>query len=190
MGIDEKISFLNGKKPFPKYTQSSLEEDFKLRFIYYSNKIEGSTFGLIETKIILEGITVKNHSLGEHVIVKNLERVYDYMAIVQKNEKTLNFKELCTVAEIENSDYIAEVYRLLDKVDFEAKFNWNEVLDLAVRFHDKLVRINGYLARFSLNYILVGFGYLPVIVEEYNGNLESTIENSENKMINLYLELI
>ena len=32
MGIDEKINILNNKKPFPKYTQNSLEEDFKLRF--------------------------------------------------------------------------------------------------------------------------------------------------------------
>ncbi len=190
MGIDEKISFLNGKKPFPKYTQSSLEEDFKLKFIYYSNKIEGSTLSLMETKVILEGITVENHSLDEHVLVKKLERVYDYMVSTQKNEKTLNFKELCTLAEIENRGYIGKVCKLLEKVDFEDKLNWNEGLDLAIRIHNKLLVINGHLARLSINYILVGFGYLPVIIEEYDGNLESTIENSENKMIDFYLELV
>ncbi len=145
---------------------------------------------LVETKVILEGITVKNHSLDEHVLVKNLEKVYDYMAIVQKNEKTLNFKELCTLAEIENRGYIEEVCKLLDKVDFEDKLNWNEILNLAVKIHNKLLVINGHLARLSLNYILVGFGYLPVIVEEYDGDLESIIDSSENKMIDLYLELI
>ena len=145
---------------------------------------------LVETKVILEGITVKNHSLGEHILVKNLERVYDYMVSVQKNEKSLNSKELCTLTEIENSVYIEEVYKLLDKVDFEDKLNWNEVLDLAMKIHNKLLVINGHLARLSINYILEGFGYLPVIVEEYDGNLESTIENSENKIIDLYLELV
>ncbi len=44
MKIDEKISILNSKKPFPKYTQNSLEEDFKLRFIYYSNKYRRKYF--------------------------------------------------------------------------------------------------------------------------------------------------
>jgi hypothetical protein len=145
---------------------------------------------LVETKVILEGITVKNHSLGEHILVKNLERVYDYMVSVQKNEKSLNSKELCTLTEIENSVYIEEVYKLLDKVDFEDKLNWNEVLDLAMKIHNKLLVINGHLARLSLNYILVEFGYLLVIVEEYDGNLERTIENSENKIIDLYLELV
>ena len=73
MELDERITILNSKKPFPKYTQNSLEEDFKLRFIYHSINIEGSNLSLLETKVILEGITVSNHSLNEHLVVARLE---------------------------------------------------------------------------------------------------------------------
>lgn len=190
MGIDEKINILNNKKPFPKYTQNSLEEDFKLRFIYHSINIEGSKLSLLETKVILEGITVSNHSLNEHLMVAKLEKVYDYMVNSKKNEKAFNFKGLCTLAEITNIDQIEEVYRLLKKVDFEDKLNWNEVLDLCVESHDKLIGINGYLARLMVNYALQVFGYLPIIIKDYEGSLEIIVENSENEMIDLYLELV
>lgn len=190
MGIGEKISILNNKKPFPKYTQNSLEEDFKLRFIYHSINIEGSKLSLLETKVILEGITVSNHSLNEHLMVVKLGKVYDYIVNAQKNEKAFNFKGLCTLAEITNINPMEEVYSILEKIDFEDKLNWNEVLDLCVEIHDKLIGINGYLARLIVNYILVGFDYLPVIIKNYNRNLESIIEDSENEMIDLYLELI
>ncbi len=190
MGIYEKISILNSKKPFQKYTQNSLEEDFKLRFIYHSINIEGNNLSLLETKVILEGITVNNHSLEEHLMVTRLERVYDYRVNTQKNGKAFNFKGLCTLAEITNIDHIEEVYSILEKIDFEDKLNWNEVLDLCVEIHDKLIGINGYLARLIVNYILIGFGYLPIIIKDYKGSLEGVIENSENEMIDLYLELV
>lgn len=190
MEIDERISTLNSKKPFPKYTQNSLEEDFKLRFIYHSINIEGNTLSLLETKVILEGIAVNNHSLEEHLMVAKLEKVYTYIVNAQKNGKAFNFKRLCTLSEITNIDQIEEVYRLLEKVDFEDKLNWNEILNLCVKIYDKLIGINGNLARLIVNYILQGFGFLPVIIKEYEGSLEIIMENSENEMIDLYLELI
>lgn len=190
MGIDDKISILNNKKPFPKYTQSSLEEDFKLRFIYHSINIEGNTLSLLETKVILEGIAVNNHSIEEHLMVANLERVYDYIVNIQKDGKALDSKDLCTLAEIENRGWIEEVDRLLEKVDFVDELNWNEVLNLCVKIHNKLIDINGGLARLIVNYILVRFDYLPVIIKNYDRNLESIIENSENEIIDLYLELL
>ena len=180
MGIDKKNNILNSKKPFPKYTQNSLEEDFKLRFIYHSINIEGNNLSLLETKVILEGITVKNHSLGEHILVKNLERVYDYMVSVQKNEKSLNSKELCTLTEITDRGYIEEVYSILDKVNFGYKLSWKGILDLCIKIHDRLI----------VNYVLIGFGYLPIIIKDYGSSLERIIEDSENEMIDLYLELV
>ncbi len=190
MEIDERISILNGKKPFPKYTQNSLEEDFKLRFIYHSNNIEGNTLSLMETKVILEGIAASNHTLEEHLMVTRLERVYDYIVNAQKNGKAFNFKELCTLTEITNINQIEEAYRLLEKVDFGDKLNWNEVLDSCVKIHNRLIEINGCLARLITNYILVEFGYLPVIIKDNEGSLERILENSENEMINLYLSLL
>ena len=190
MGIYEKISILNSKKPFPKYTQNSFEEDFKLRFIYHSINIEGNTLSLMETKVILEGITVNNHSLEEHLMVTRLERVYDYRVNTQKNGKAFNFKGLCTLTEITDIGYIEEVYSILDKVNCGDKLSWKGILDLCIKIHDRLIEMNGYLARFIVNYVLIGFGYLPIIIKDYEGSLEGVIENSENEMIDLYLELV
>ena len=190
MGIYEKISILNSKKPFPKYTQNSLEEDFKLRFIYHSINIEGNNLSLLETKVILEGITVNNHSLEEHLMVTRLERVYDYRVNTQKNGKAFNFKELCILTEITDRGYIEEVYSILDKVNFGYKLSWKGILDLCIKIHDRLIEMNGFLARLIVNYVLIGFGYLPIIIKDYGSSLERIIEDSENEMIDLYLELV
>ena len=102
----------------------------------------------------------------------------------------LDFKELCILAEITNADYIEEVDSLLDKVNFKDKLNWSEILNLCVKIHDSLLAINGHLARLLLNHVLRVFGYLPVIIKEYEDSLESIIENSVNENIDLYLELL
>ncbi len=41
-----------------------------------------------------------------------------------------------------------------------------------------------------VNYALQVFGYLPIIIKDYEGSLEIIVENSENEMIDLYLELL
>ena len=40
-------------------------------FTYHSNAIEGNTLSLVETKIVLEGITIGGKSLREHFEVIN-----------------------------------------------------------------------------------------------------------------------
>ena len=56
--LDEKKKILDSKRPLPKETLKSLEENFKLEWTYNSNAIEGNTLTLKETKVVLEGITI------------------------------------------------------------------------------------------------------------------------------------
>ena len=133
MEIDERITILNSKKPFPKYTQNSLAEDFKLRFIYHSINIEGSTLNLLETKVILEGITVNNHSLEEHLMVTRLERVYEYIINTQKNGEPFNSKELCTLTEITDM-----INKTSENIDFTRNIS-KETTELAKLVEQKFL---------------------------------------------------
>ncbi len=65
-------------------------------------------------------------------------------------------------------------------MNFGYKLSWKGILDLCIKIHDRLI----------VNYILIGFGYLPIIIKDYGSSLERIIEDSENEMIHLYLELV
>lgn len=65
--IDEKKRILDSKRPLPKATLKSLEENFKVEWTYNSNAIEGNTLTLKETKVVLEGITIGGKTMREHL---------------------------------------------------------------------------------------------------------------------------
>ena len=69
--VDSKLKKLNSKKPLPKETIKSLEENNILNWTYNSNAIEGNTLTLRETKVVLEGITIGGKSVKEHLEVLN-----------------------------------------------------------------------------------------------------------------------
>lgn len=66
--IDELKALCQNQNP---YSKKSFEEDFKLRYTYESNAIEGNTLTLMETKVVLEGVGVGGKSLREHYEVIN-----------------------------------------------------------------------------------------------------------------------
>src|SRR5574344_299733 len=69
--VDEKLAKLNKKRPLPKDTLKSLQENNILDWTYNSNAIEGNTLTLRETKVVLEGITIGGKSIKEHLEVIN-----------------------------------------------------------------------------------------------------------------------
>ncbi|MDY4051707.1 MAG: Fic family protein [Candidatus Faecenecus gallistercoris] len=69
--VDSKLKKLNSKRPFPKETIKSLEENNILNWTYNSNAIEGNTLTLRETKVVLEGITIGGKSVKEHLEALN-----------------------------------------------------------------------------------------------------------------------
>lgn len=88
--IDEKKKILDSKRPLPKETLKSLEENFKLELTYNSNAIEGNTLTLKETKVVLEGITVGGKTMREHVEAINHKEAIDFLEslIDEDNELT------------------------------------------------------------------------------------------------------
>lgn len=85
--IDEKKQLLDSKRPLPVHTVKSIREHLLLEWTYNSNAIEGNTLTLIETKVVLEGITVGGKTLREHLeVINHRDAILLVEEIVAKNE--------------------------------------------------------------------------------------------------------
>jgi Fic family protein len=87
--IERKKAILNSRRPFPEYTVKSIRENLLLEWTYNSNAIEGNTLTLIETKVVLEGITVGGKTLREHLEVINHRDAIFYIEEIVKNREEL-----------------------------------------------------------------------------------------------------
>ena len=86
--LDEKKKILDSKRPLPKKTLESLEENFKLELTYNSNAIEGNTLTLKETKVALEGITIGGKTVREHLeAINHNEAISMLEEIIADNEE-------------------------------------------------------------------------------------------------------
>lgn len=85
--LDNKKKILDSKRPLPEYTVKSIRENLNLEWTYNSNAIEGNTLTLMETKVVLEGITIGGKTLREHLEVINHRDAILYVdEIVKSNE--------------------------------------------------------------------------------------------------------
>lgn len=92
--IDELKALCQNQNP---YSQKSFEEDFKLRYTYESNAIEGNTLTLMETKVVLEGIAIGEKSLREHYEVINHHQALALIEEFAKNPQPLNEHEIKSI---------------------------------------------------------------------------------------------
>jgi len=88
--IDNKKKILDSKRPIPKETLNSLRENYVLEWTYNSNAIEGNTLTLIETKVVLEGITVGGKSMREHLEAINHKDAIVFLEELVKEESNLS----------------------------------------------------------------------------------------------------
>lgn len=85
--LDQLKARLDAARPLPAATMRSLHDDLLLRWTYHSNAIEGNTLTLLETKVVLEGITVGGKPLREHFEAINHRDAILYLeGIVQRAE--------------------------------------------------------------------------------------------------------
>lgn len=87
--INKKKKRLDSLRPLPIETVKSIREKVLLDWTYNSNAIEGNTLTLIETKVILEGITVGGKTLREHLEVVNHREAILYIEDIVKNKEEL-----------------------------------------------------------------------------------------------------
>ncbi|KAF1018150.1 MAG: Adenosine monophosphate-protein transferase and cysteine protease IbpA [Acinetobacter bereziniae] len=85
--IDDLKAKLDQHRPLSPAIVKNLHEDLILRWTYHSNAIEGNTLTLLETKVVLEGITVASKALIEHFEAINHRNAIWYVEDIIKNEE-------------------------------------------------------------------------------------------------------
>ncbi|SKC81984.1 Fic family protein [Maledivibacter halophilus] len=87
--IEDKKRKLDSLRPLKTETVKSIREKLLLDWTYNSNAIEGNTLTLVETKVVLEGITIGGKTLREHLEVINHKEAILYVEEIVKNEEPL-----------------------------------------------------------------------------------------------------
>ena len=85
--IDDLKAKLDQHRPLSAAIVKNLHEDLILRWTYHSNAIEGNTLTLLETKVVLEGITVGGKALREHFEAINHRDAILYVEDIIKKEE-------------------------------------------------------------------------------------------------------
>lgn len=84
---DQLKRLLDNHRPLAAAVVKNLHEDLVLRWTYHSNAIEGNTLTLMETKVVLEGITIGGKSLREHFeVINHRDAILFVEDLIQKNE--------------------------------------------------------------------------------------------------------
>jgi len=85
--IDDLKKKLDQYRPLSPAIVKNLQEDLIVRWTYHSNAIEGNTLTLLETKVVLEGITVGGKALREHFeAINHRNAIYYVEDIIRKEE--------------------------------------------------------------------------------------------------------
>lgn len=77
--IDEKKAILNTLRPLTAGEVARLKDEFLVEFTYNSNAIEGNTLTLLETAMVLEGMTIDRKPLKDHLEVIGHRDAFEYM---------------------------------------------------------------------------------------------------------------
>lgn len=84
---DDLKKKLGQHHPLSPAIVKNLQEDLTVRWTYHSNVIEGNTLTLLETKVVLEGITVGGKALRELFEAINHRNAIYFVEDIIQNEK-------------------------------------------------------------------------------------------------------
>ena len=88
--IAQKKKQLDEYHPLSTDMVRRLHGDFRVRFTYNSNAIEGNTLTLAETQMVLEyGVTVEGHPLREYLEATNHAEAFDFLDRLVDRQITL-----------------------------------------------------------------------------------------------------
>jgi Fic family protein len=88
--LDALKARLDALRPLPAAAVRNLRDELVLRWTYHSNAIEGNTLTLMETKVVLEGITVGGKLLREHFEAINHRDAILYVEDVVRRAELLS----------------------------------------------------------------------------------------------------
>ena len=88
--IEEKRAKLNSMRPLTNGELNRLRQEFMVEFTYHSNAIEGNTLTLQETAIVLEGMTVDQKPLKDHLEAVGHRDAFLYVREIATKDIPLN----------------------------------------------------------------------------------------------------
>ncbi len=88
--INAKRGRLNEMRPLTPGEIKRLQEEFMVEFTYNSNAIEGNTLTLKETAMVLEGVTIDQKPLKDHLEAVGHRDAFLYIEEVAKQEQPLS----------------------------------------------------------------------------------------------------
>lgn len=88
--IDEKKKEVDKRRPFTLGELKRLQHEFLVDFTYNSNAIEGNTLTLHETSMVLEGITIDQKPLKDHLEAVGHRDAFLYVKDLVSNKTHLN----------------------------------------------------------------------------------------------------
>ena len=88
--IERKHELLSSKRPLTPSEVERLSHEFMVEFTYNSNAIEGNTLTLKETALALEGITVDQKPLKDHLEAVGHRDAFLYVQDIAKSEAELS----------------------------------------------------------------------------------------------------
>lgn len=154
--LDEKKKILDSKRPLPKETLKSLEENFKLEWTYNSNAIEGNTLTLKETKVVLEGITIGGKTMREHLEAINHNEAIEFL------EELINDNRELTEIDIKNIHAI--VLKGIDDKNAGRYRTENVIISGASHIPPESIRVPELMEKLIYRYDEWKEKYHPIVV--------------------------
>lgn len=88
--VDELKSQLDSCRPFTQGEMERLNEDFMVMFTYDSNAIGGNSLSGGETALVLQGVTINQKSLKDHMEAIGHKKAFEYITEVAKTKEDLS----------------------------------------------------------------------------------------------------
>lgn len=96
-GIDLKKQELNRRRPLTQGELERLGEEFLIEFTYNSNAIEGNTLTLQETALVLQGLTIDQKPLKDHLEAVGHRDAFQYVQQLVSEKVHLSERIICEI---------------------------------------------------------------------------------------------
>jgi len=95
--IDSLKEQLAALRPLTPAETEALREVFLVEHTYNSNAIEGNTLTLQETSLVLQGMTIDQKPLKDHLEVVGYKEAFEYIEQLAKEDKPLTEYDICSI---------------------------------------------------------------------------------------------
>lgn len=87
--VDSQKRELDRRRPLTPGELARLRNDFTINYTYNSNAIEGNTLTLSETRLVLEGVTIDQKPLNDHLEAVGHRDAFQYMLQLVSEDEPL-----------------------------------------------------------------------------------------------------